>query len=336
MNRTISLAKGVNSEQKLINMIARRLAVRSERIASWIGDDAAVVGSEGDVVTTIDAFVDGVHFHSNWPMAAIGHKAMAATISDIAAMGATPGEAFVALGIDRSTSDADVNEIYSGMEEVAEKWEVTICGGDLTRSEILFIAVSVNGWIPDAGQVVTRSGAKPDDLICVTGCLGGAGAGLKLLEGVTSDISTENRSALIDRQQRPEPQVELGLALAQSGATSMIDLSDGLATDARHLAEESGVTMEIELERLPLQEGVNEVAAQLGLSAPELAAQAGEDFELLTTVSREQKDRAERTVQAAGGSLTWIGSVSQGEGRLRLTGPDSAEIDLSGFDHFGP
>ena len=328
------MAKGVNSEQKLINMIARRLTIRSERIAGWIGDDAAVVGSKGDVVTTIDAFVDGVHFHRNWPMAAIGHKAMAATISDIAAMGVSPGEAFVALGIDRSASDADIDEIYSGMEEVAEKCEVTICGGDLTRSEMLFIALSVNGWAPDAGQIVTRSGAKPDDLICVTGCLGGAGAGLKLLEGVETEISQAVRSDLVRRQQRPEPRVELGQALARSGATSMIDLSDGLATDARHLAEESGVTMKIELERLPLQEGVNEVATQLGLSAPEFAAQAGEDFELLATVSCEQKDRAEHAVQAAGGSLTWIGSAMHGEGRLRLIGLGSAEIDLSGFDHF--
>ncbi len=328
------MANGIGSEQKLIEMITRRLAVRGEHIGHWIGDDASVVRGQGDIVTSIDAFVDGVHFSSDWPMDAIGHKAMAAAISDIAAMGARPGEAFVALGVDNGMRATDIDEIYLGMEKVTEACGVTICGGDLSRAGQMSIVVSINGWVKDAKSVVTRAGARTGDIVCVTGSLGGAGAGLKLLEGVETKISQSVHSELVKRQQRPNPQVELGMSLSSSGATSMIDLSDGLASDAGHLAKESDATLVIELDSLPLQSGVSEVAAELGRDAREFAAEFGEDYELLATVPPALKNEVESAVVDAGGSLTWIGVVEDGKGLVQLIDSDSKEVQLTGFDHF--
>ncbi len=315
-------------------MITRRLDVRGEHIGNWIGDDASVVGGQGDIVTSIDAFVDQVHFRSDWPKSAIGHKAMAATISDIAAMGARPGEAFVALGVDNRMRDVDIDEIYSGMEDVAGACGVTICGGDLTRTGQMFIVVCVNGRISGDERIVTRAGAEVGDLVCVTGALGGAGAGLKLLGGVEIEISQPVHSELVRRQQRPLPNVKVGQALSASGATSMIDLSDGLASDARHLAEESKVTLLIELNSLPIHSGVSEVAAELGRDAREFAAESGEDYELLATVPPVLRNEVESAVVDADGSLTWIGKVERGSGDLRLLGTDSEDVQLTGFDHF--
>lgn len=328
------MASGTSSETKLIKLIAERLSVRGENIKQWIGDDAAVVSNGGQTVTTIDAFVEAVHFSRDWPMSAIGYKAIVATVSDIAAMGAMPGEAYIALGVDTKMKDSDIDELYSGIEEAAKSCNLTVCGGDLTRSGTLFIVVTVNGWAQKKEQLVTRTGAKPGDLVCVTGCLGGAGAGLKLLGGIGAELSPEVCSELKGRQQYPQPNVELGLALASAGATSMIDISDGLATDARHLAEESAVTVTIELDKVPLQEGVTEVAAAAGEDPSEFAARSGEDYELLATVPLEKKAATERAVEEAGSQLTFIGSVVSDKGRLRLIGSDSTEVRLNGFDHF--
>src|SRR5207248_7695481 len=179
----------------------------------------------------------------------------------------------------------------------AERTGASVAGGDVTRSPVLFLAVTVTGWAATGDPVVSRAGARPGDLVGVTGMLGGA-----------ADLASE-------RARRPEPRLEWGAALARAGVTAMIDVSDGVATDARHVAERSGVAVAVELERLPLA---------LGVADPRVAASAGDDYELLFTAPPGFEP-------PAGVELTWIGQVRHGSG-LELT-LDGQPVELSGYEH---
>lgn len=321
-------------EFELIAELPEVLGHGDPRVVRWIGDDAAVVRARGYAVTSVDTMVDGVHFRVGELSAAeIGHRALAGALSDLAAMGATPGEAYLALGLPAGSGLAETDALLGAAQTLAAGHGVTIAGGDITRAPVLTISFTVVGWAADPGELVGRDGARPGDLVGVTGTLGGSGAGLALLEGRARLADGDPAAAALhERYARPQPRLAEGRALAAAGATAMVDLSDGLAADAGHLARASGVTLELELASLPLAPGLREVAVQLGADPGAFAAQAGEDYELCICAPPGGRSQIEAKLASTNDAvrITWIGRVLPGEPGARFT---DASGSLSGFEH---
>ncbi|MDA0136064.1 thiamine-phosphate kinase [Solirubrobacter deserti] len=280
------------------------LSVRSERVVRWIGDDCAVVRAGGACAVSTDVMVDGTHFRLGQATPEdVGWRALAGALSDIAAMGGEAGEAYLSVVLPPSMGDDDVLALHRGAEALAASCGVTIAGGDLARGPALTVAVTVMGWADAPDAFVGRDGARPGDRVGVTGTLGASAAGLALLERGGS-------GPLVERYLRPRPRLEEGRALAGQ-ATAMMDLSDGLASDAHRIAEASRVGLLLDASRLPLAPGVDSV---------ELAATGGEDYELLVC--------GPDTLPG----LTWIGEVVAGEGVEWTEAPPGAQA-WRGFEH---
>ena len=313
----------------------RRLAeagvARGPRVALGTGDDAAVIDA-GVSAVSVDAIVEGVHFsRETAPLDSVGRKALATALSDLAAMGAGAGEALVVLGVPADLDEAGCLRLLDGLVSGASEWSVALAGGDVVAAPVLFVSVTVLG---DCDAPIRRDGARPGQTVAVTGELGGAAAGLLLLErpDLAGGLPQDTADALRRRQLEPVPRLAAGLAIAGAGATAMIDLSDGLAGDARHVASASGVSITIELERLPFEAGVAEVAEAAGRDPVELAIAGGEDYELFACLDSEPLTAAADAMSQAGAQLTEIGKVGEGPAAVHMIDAGGTPRDASGFD----
>nr|WP_290443792.1 thiamine-phosphate kinase [Halomonas sp. Mc5H-6] len=283
--------------------------VHQQGVALGIGDDAALLNPQPgrQLVVSVDTSVVDVHFPGGAPAEAIGHRALAVALSDLAAMGATSRWCVMALTLDQSqfaddnAADAWLSGYARGFATLAGRHATTLVGGDVT-SGLLSIAVTVMGDVPNA-TALTRSGARPGDVIAVTGALGGGAGGLALWQ------QGERNSAhpLLERYLRPTPRLAAGEALRE-WATAAIDISDGLLADLGHLREASGVGVRLSLEALPLAEGLEQA---LGLEAARQAAlTGGDDYELLVTLPPAHVEKARQQLAVSGVPLHVIGECS--------------------------
>jgi thiamine-monophosphate kinase len=325
-------------EFELLAKLKERLPTPGPRVRIGMGDDAAVSVPGGATATSVDALVDGVHFRrSQATLPQIGHKALATALSDLAAMGAEPGEAYVTLGVPPDLGEEGCLELLDGLLALAVATGTSLAGGDVTRSAELFLVTTVVGHAPGPERLVTRSGARTGDVLVLTGEIGGAAAGLLTLEYPEAAVVTpvETAERLRNRQLEPQPRLAAGQALARAGATAMIDLSDGLGGDAVHLAESSGVALKIDPDAAPLAEGFEQIAAATGSGPWSLALSGGEDYELLATLPPEQFSEAVAAVaEAEAIDLTRIGEVVAGEG-VEIRPRGGGLVKPKGFDQLG-
>jgi thiamine-monophosphate kinase len=307
-----------------------------------IGDDAAVVRGGAVCVTSVDAMIDGVHFRlrdeagSGWASAEqVGWRALAGALSDLAAMGVPAGEAYMVLGLPRGLGEERALELVRGARALAQATGTAMVGGDVVAAPALMVSMTVTGWAESEADVVGRDGARAGDLVGVTGRLGGAGAGLAVLEGRAS--AGRGTEEAIERARRPLPRLAEGRALARAGAHAMIDLSDGIASDAGQVGRMSEAVLEVDLQELPLDAGVASVSEELGVPGWQLAASSGEDYELCVCVGAEQRAAAEEALEQTGGvGITWVGQVvacSPGTPAGAVLLEDGQARQLEGFEH---
>ncbi len=288
-----------------------------------LGDDCAFL-PDGWCAST-DLAVEGVHFRRDWlDLEEIGWRAAGAALSDLAAVAARAEAVLVALAAPASIDSADLGAVMRGVGGAASAVGARVVGGDLSRGPSLALAVTVLGR---STAPVRRRGARPGDGVWVSGALGGSRAALAAWEaGRVPSAAARRRFA------HPVPRLELGLALGRAGATAMLDVSDGLAADAGHLASASGVGLVVELERVPVDPAVEAEAAAIGQPPAWFAAAGGEDYELLVTLPADfERVAADRAILAEV-PLTRIGRVTL-VGGLHLTW-GGADVAIVGFDHF--
>lgn len=335
------------SESEIISMIRRR-ARKTDNVVIGIGDDAAVVraSSGKDLIACCDLMVEGVHFRREWaPAKLIGRKALAVTLSDVAAMGARPMFAMISVALPRDCSSEFVGELFEGIFELANSCGVGIIGGDTSSSpDSLFIDTTVLGEC-ERGRAVTRSGAQIGDAIYVTGELGASALGLKLFEqGMRLGDSEPNaggetaekmsREALM-KQLAPVPRLEIGRALGERGlASAMIDVSDGLSTDLWHILDESGVGAVIHAGAIPVALCAESFAARApAIDALHLALHGGEEYELLFTCRPDCKSQLDELSRELSFKISRIGEIVIRNGLQVERNGALEQIRPAGYEH---
>jgi thiamine-monophosphate kinase len=325
----------------LIARLTKFCPTTSPQVRLGVGDDAAVIRprSDAELLVTTDVLVEGVDFEcADTPFDRLGEKALAANLSDIAAMGGRPTVFFVALSLPSRATVREADALYRGLGRCARRYGVTLGGGDVSAAPCWSIAVTVLGEVT-RGRALTRAGARVGDLLCVTGTLGDSGAGLALVKrraGLPQGLSRSHAQRLINRHQRPSPRLSIGHQLAdQRLATAAIDLSDGLAADVRHLCEASKVGVEIDLSALPISTALRRYAETARRDPIEFALGSGEDFELLVTIRPRHLARAQRAT-TGDAPLTVIGRVTSVRNGLRVIDADGQNRALPrvGYEHF--
>jgi len=295
-----------------------------------VGDDGAVLQvREGyDLVVTTDTMVCGTHFFPDVDPRALGHKLVTVNISDLAAMGAEPSWLSLAITLP-ALDEAWLAEFAAGLHETADYYNCQLVGGDTTRGP-LSLTMMAKGLVP-RGKAITRSGAKVGDYVYVTGTLGDAALGLKLVQGV-HEVSKKHQGHLLQRFHYPAARVALGQALRHT-ASSAMDISDGLAGDLPHILKRSGVGAYIDVNRLPLSQALRDscdpaLALQLALSG-------GEDYELLFTVPENRRGSLDVLLSPYGVPITCIGRITGVAGKLELkAGEQPFSYQHQGFQHF--
>ena len=343
------------SERELIARIRRQLPPAPGWLLVGIGDDAAVVEPERNrvEVLTVDALVEGIHFDRAFvPPDAIGHRALAVNLSDLAAMGATPRLALLSMALPAALPLADFDAITAGFAALAARHRLHVVGGNLTRSPgPLMIDVTVMGTVKRR-QALTRSGARPGDDLYVSGTIGAAAAGLRMLQerltlSTTEDtgdteVHTEQKrdsvESCVERYLRPEPRLRLGIHLGRNGAASAcMDLSDGLADGFQQIADASGVGMTIDADALPIDPGARAFFGARGHDAVVEALSGGDDYELLIAVRPRTQRRLTAAMRRGDVMLTRIGRCTAERGiTLRTVGATSIDAGAlpHGFSHF--
>ncbi len=279
--------------------------------------------------------VEGVHFRldDGWATPEeVGHRALAGALSDIAAVGASPGEAFLSLGLRPGFSEHEALALALGADALALGTGTAIAGGDVVAAPALFVSIAVTGWLGEAERVLSREGAQPGDLVGVTGELGAAAAALAVMDG-RAPLGPGVEAGL-ERARRPLPRLAEGRALARAGASAAIDVSDGLGADAEALGRASGVSLVLQADLLPLAPGVAVVAERLGVSAAALAAGGGEDYELCFCAPSARRAEIEEALAAGGGAgVSWIGEARAGLPGARLLDGRGGVIRAEGYEH---
>ena len=318
------------SEFQLIDQLFSRLGADRPDVAAGVGDDCALLRvPEGmELAVTTDTLNAGIHFPGESDADAVGHKALAVNLSDLAAAGADPAWFTLALSLPDAAADW-ADGFARGLERIAAEYGVALVGGDTVRGP-LAVTIQAMGLVP-AGQALHRSGARPGDGIYVTGTLGDAGVGLELALGRCTVSEGAVADALRARLDRPTPRLAAGRAL-RGAAGAAIDLSDGLAADLGHILAASGVGARVEVARLPLSRELIAAVADPGERC-RLALEAGDDYELCFTLA-DGNDAALETVAAAC-PVTRIGTVEAQPG-LRLEDREGPwRGSTGGYDHFG-
>lgn len=331
----------------LIQHLSQKLQTRAG-VSLGIGDDAAVLQTLQTPIVTCDCLVENVHFRRDWTTPfLLGRKALSVNLSDCAAMGARPVAAFVALVVGENVDLLWLDELYRGLESVCADFDFTLAGGDTSRGAQTVLSVTLLG---DAPNPVLRSGAQVGDVLLVTGTLGDSAAGLQILLAETVEetsrilpqVSAATREDLLSRHFDPTPRLrEMNVALmiqnhGERVLHAALDLSDGLAGDARHIANRSGVTLEINADALPISPQSRDVAALLGTSAQEWALRGGEDYELLMCVAPRSSHAVAQSITAATNTLvTAVGRVVPREAEPVITIANGERQAARGaFEHF--
>jgi thiamine-monophosphate kinase len=330
-------------EFALIERLRRRFGRTGPSVAMGIGDDAAVITPPKgrQLVMTTDLLTEDVHFD---PRTAsyedIGYKAAIANLSDLAAMGARPEYALVSLACPSTCSTSDVHRLYAGMMEACRPYRVALIGGDTSASPRgLFLSLTLTGSVP-SGRALLRSGARAGDRLYVTGTLGDALAGLRLLtrhRGMAARVPSSARRFLLDRHRRPVAHPNLGQILSGHRlATAAIDLSDGISGDLRHLCEQSRVGAELDAALLPISLALRAYARASRMDPLALALQGGEDYELLFTVPPSKEPALLRATRRTGRTLTRIGMIHPRAFGLRLRDRSGQlrPLPATSYEHF--
>jgi len=313
------------SEDQLITAIGRVLSGTGPDVLVPVGDDAAVVrAGTGDLVLTTDALVEGTHFDRAMSTPRdIGYKAIAVSLSDIAAMAGSPRYALCALTLSDDVDAGWAMELFGGMREASDEFACTLIGGNLARGSEVTVAIALTGEVAP-GAAVRRSGAEPGDVVVVTGTLGGAAAGRRLAR--RGAPWTEDELDAIRRHERPAPRVGEAPVLARNGATSMIDVSDGLTRDLVRICEASGVGVRLDLATVPRHAAAAEGEALGG----------GEDYELLATMpsAASAADAAGELADVFATPLTSIGTIAVDGLETTDVAGETHPLEPSGWDHF--
>jgi thiamine-monophosphate kinase len=291
----------------LIERIEQQFQPTQPTTTKGIGDDAAVIDTQTDSYTLLstDMLVEGVHFDLTYvPLKHLGYKAVAVNVSDIAAMNGIPQQITVSLALSNRFSIEAIDALYAGIQTACEAYNIDLVGGDTTSTHAgLVISVSVLGTVAK-DKIAYRSGAKPNDVVCVTGDLGAAYAGLQILEREKQDFlanpqmqpQLSEKEYVVGRQLKPEGRTDIVHELAEAGIvpTAMIDVSDGLASEILHLCRQSGTGAAIFEEHLPIDDQTFLTAEELKISPLTMALNGGEDYELLFTIKQSDYEKAKK------------------------------------------